>query len=91
MESGILRRQVNAPLYPLYDDENPAPKEVFEKKEFNDPVKKSKKGPLVLLILILIVILLLAIVVGIAALIVWAVIAIIHAIAGLAMLGLLFS
>ena len=68
-----------------------APKEVFEKKEFNDPVKKSKKGPLVLLILILIVILLLAIVVGIAALIVWAVIAIIHAIAGSAMLGLLFS
>lgn len=43
-----------------------------------------------MLILILIVILLLAIVVGIAALIVWAVIAIIHAIAGSAMLGLLF-
>ena len=88
---GYCDAKSTLPLYPLYDDENPAPKEVFEKKEFNDPVKKSKKGPLVLLILILIVILLLAIVVGIAALIVWAVIAIIHAIAGSAMLGLLFS
>lgn len=64
------------PLYPLYDDENPAPK-AEKKAEFNDTVKKSKKGPLVLLLLILLVILILAVVVGIVALIVWAVIAII--------------
>lgn len=77
------------PLYPLYDDNNPAP--AAEKKaEFTDPVKKSKKGPLVLLLLILLVILLLAIVCGIVALIVWAVIAIIHAIGGTAAIGLLF-
>ena len=77
------------PLYPLYDDNNPAP--AAEKKaEFTDPVKKSKKGPLVLLILVLIVILLLAIICGIVALIVWAVIAVIHAIGGTAAIGLLF-
>lgn len=64
------------PLYPLYDDENPAPK-AEKKAEFNDTVKKSKKGPLVLLLLILLVILILAVVVGIVALIVWAIIAII--------------
>ena len=88
---GYCDAEASLPLYPLYDDENTAPKEVFKQKEFNDPVKKSKKGPLVLLILILIVILLLAVVVGLVALIVWAVIAIIHAISGTAALGLLFS
>lgn len=71
------------PLYPLYDDNNPAP--ASEKKaEFADPVKKSKKGPFVLLLLVLFVILLLAVVCGIIALIVWAVIAIIHAVGGTA-------
>lgn len=77
------------PLYPLYDDENPAPK-AEKKADFKDTVKKSKKGPLVLLILILLVVLILAVVVGIVALIVWAVIAIIHAIGGTAAIGLLF-
>ncbi len=77
------------PLYPLYDDENPAPK-TEKKADFKDTVKKSKKGPLVLLILILLVVLILAVVVGIVALIVWAVIAIIHAIGGTAAIGLLF-
>lgn len=77
------------PLYPVYDDDNPAPAEMFEKKEFNDPVKKSKKGPLVLLILILLVILILAVVVGIVALIVWAIVAVVKSIAGFAFLGLL--
>lgn len=77
------------PLYPLYDDENPAPKSE-KKADFKDTVKKSKKGPLVLLILILLVVLILAVVVGIVALIVWAVIAIIHAIGGTAAIGLLF-
>lgn len=77
------------PLYPIYDDENPAPKSE-KKADFKDTVKKSKKGPLVLLILILLVVLILAVVVGIVALIVWAVIAIIHAIGGTAAIGLLF-
>lgn len=71
------------PLYPLYDDNNPAPA-AAKKAEFTDPVKKSKKGPFVLLVLVLIVVLLLAVLCGIIALLVWAVIAIIHAIGGTA-------
>lgn len=74
-------------IYPVYDDENPAPAE--EEKPFNDPVKKSKKGPLVLLILILAVILLLAIVLGLIALFVWAIVAIIKAIIPGMIFGLL--
>lgn len=74
-------------IYPVYDDENPAPAE--EEKPFNDPVKKSKKGPLVLLILILAVILLLAIVLGLIALVVWAIVAIIKAIIPGMIFGLL--
>ena len=66
------------PLYPLYDDENPAPKKA-EKPAFDDPVRPSKKGPLVLAILVLLVILVLAILVGPIALVVWAVVAIVHA------------
>jgi type IV secretory pathway VirB6-like protein len=77
------------PLYPIFDENNPAPSEMFEKKEFNDTVKKSKKGPLVLLILVLLVILVLAIVVGIVALIVWAIVAIVHTITAFAFLGLM--
>lgn len=78
------------PLYPLYDDENPAPKS-DDKDDFVDPVKKSKKGPLILCLLILLVILLIAIICGIIALIVLAIIAIVHAIGGnTAMIGLLF-
>lgn len=74
-------------IYPVYDDENPAPAE--EEKPFNDPVKKSKKGPLVLLILILAVILLLAIVLGLIALVFWAIVAIIKAIIPGMIFGLL--
>ena len=89
--SGYCDAEATLPLYPIYDEQNPAPASAFEQKKFEDTVNKSKKGPLVLLVLILIVILLLAILAGIVALIVWAVIAIIHAISGTAMLGLLFS
>ena len=89
--SGYCDEKATLPLYPIYDDDNPAPASAFEEKKQEDTVKKSKKGGLVLLIVILLVILLLAIIVGIVALIVWAVIAIIHAISGSAMLGLLFS
>lgn len=88
---GYCDAECTLPLYPLYDDENPAPAEMFEEKHFDDPVKKSKKGVLVLLILVLAVILLLAIVAGIIALVVWAVIAIVHLIAGTAAIGLLFA
>jgi predicted MPP superfamily phosphohydrolase len=89
--SGYCDAEATLPIYPVYDDENPAPAEMFEQPKFNDPVKPSKKGGLVLLCLILIVILILAIVVGIIALIVWAVIAIIHLIAGTGAIGLLFA
>lgn len=87
--SGYCDAQAILPIYPIYDDENPAPAEMFKKKEFNDPVKKSKKGPFVLLLLILLVLLLLAVVVGVASLIVLGVISIIHSITGFAFLGLL--
>ncbi len=73
--SGYCDANASLPIYPIYDENNPAPKE--EEIVFNDPVKKSKKGPLVLLILVLLLVLLLAVVLGIAALAVWAVIAII--------------
>lgn len=65
------------PIYPIYDEGNPAPAEMFEEKKFEDTVKKSKKGPLVLLIIVLLVLLLLAVILGIVALIIWAIIAII--------------
>ena len=88
--SGYCDAKATLPLYPIYDDENPAPASAFEEKQFTDTVKKSKKGPLVLLLLILIVLLLLALVVGLVALVVWAFVAIIHACTGTAFLALLF-
>lgn len=84
---GFCDAEATLPMYPIYDENNPAPKQ--EEKKFNDPVKKSKKGPLILIILILLVILLLAVVVGMVALIVWAVAAIVKAITGFAILGLM--
>ena len=66
--SGYCDANATLELYPLYDENNPAPGEMFEQKEFDDTVKKSKKGPLVLLILILLVLLILALVAGIIAL-----------------------
>ena len=86
--SGYCDEKATLPLYPVFDDENPAPAEMFEEKHFDDPVKKSKKGPLVLLILIFAVILLLAIIVGIVWLVVWAIIAIVKAIAAASIFGL---
>lgn len=76
--SGPCDAEATLKIYPVYDDENPAPAE--EEKPFNDPVKKSKKGPLVLLIIILAVVLLLAVILGLIALAVWAIVAIIKAI-----------
>ena len=67
---GYCDAEATLPIYPLFDDENPAPAEMFEKKEYEDTVKESKKGPAILIALILLVLLLLAIIVGIVALIV---------------------
>ncbi len=75
-------------IYPVYDDENPAPPEE-EKPEFHDTVKKSHKGIGILLLLILAVLIVLAIVVGIVALIVWGIVAAVKAIAAAALLGFL--
>lgn len=66
------------PLYPLFDGETPAPAEMFEKEEYKDTVNPSKKGPLILLLLVLAVLLLLGIIAGIIALIVALIIFIIH-------------
>ncbi len=87
--SGYCDSDASLPLYPIYDEENPAPKEMFEEKKFTDTVKKSKKGPLVLAILVLLVLVVLAVVVGIIALIVWGVASIVKAIAAFAVLGLI--
>lgn len=87
---GYCDAKATLPLYPIYDDENPAPAEMFEEKHFDDPVKKSKKGPLVLTCLILAVLLVIAvlllIVIGIIALIK----AIVAAFTTAALFGLLF-
>lgn len=71
--SGPCDAEATLKIYPVYDDENPAPKE--EKKAFKDTVKKSKKGPLVLVLLILAVLLLLAVVLGIIGLVIWGIVA----------------
>lgn len=88
--SGYCDAKATLPLYPIYDDENPAPASAFEEKEFVDTVKQSKKGPLVLLLLVLLVILVLALVVGLVALVVWAIVSIVHTVSAAAVLGLLF-
>jgi len=71
--SGYCDAEATLPLYPVYDDENPAPEKEPEPK-FVDPVKESRKGPLVLFILVLVVVLLLAVIIGITALIIWGII-----------------
>ena len=68
--SGYCDAEGTLPLYPVFDDENPAPPEMFEEKKFDDPVKPSKKGPFILLCIILVVLALLAIIAGVIALIV---------------------
>ena len=73
--SGPCDAEATLKIYPVYDDENPAPKE--EEKEFNDTVKKSKKGPLVLILLILAVLILFAVVLGIIGLVIWGIVALI--------------
>ena len=71
--SGYCDAKATLPLYPVYDDENPAPEKEAE-PEFSDPVRKSRKGPLVLGIIVLAVLLLLAVILGILGLIIWGII-----------------
>ncbi|MDE6752452.1 MAG: metallophosphoesterase [Eubacterium sp.] len=75
--SGPCDAEATLKIYPVYDDENPAPEE--EKKAFKDTVKKSKKGPLVLVLLILAVLLLLAVILGVIGLVIWGIVALIMA------------
>lgn len=84
---GFCDAKATLPLYPVYEENDEVPPR--EEKKFTDPVKKSKKGPLILLILILLVILLIAVIAGIVALIVWAIVAIVQTVTGFAFLGLL--
>ncbi len=74
---GYCDAKATLPLYPIYDDSNPAPPEMIETKEITDTIRKSNKGPLILILLILAVLLLLGIIAGIIALIVTGIIALI--------------
>ena len=87
---GYCDAKATLPLYPIYDDENPAPAEMFEEKHFDDPVKKSKKGPLVLACLILAVLLVIAVLVLIVIGIIALIKAIVAAFTTVALFGLLF-
>lgn len=72
---GPCDAEATLPIEPIYDDENPAPKR--EEPVFNDPVKPSKKGPLILFLIVLLILVILAIVVGIIALVVWGIVALV--------------
>ena len=87
---GYCDAKATLPLYPIYDDENHAPAEMFEEKHFDDPVKKSKKGPLVLTCLILAVLLVIAVLVLIVIGIIALIKAIVAAFTTAAVFGLLF-
>ena len=67
--------------------ENPAPAEMFEEKEFVDPVKPSKKGAGILCLFILAVLVVLAVIVCLIVLIVKGIIGLA---AGKGLIGLLF-
>ena len=89
--SGYCDAEATLPLYPVFDDENPVPAEMFEEKEFIDPVKPSRKGPAILCCLILAVLVLLAIIVCLIVLIVKGIIALVGLAAGKGIIGLLFA
>lgn len=72
---GPCDAEATLPIEPIYDDENPAPKR--EEPVFNDPVKPSKKGPLILFLIVLLILVILAIVVGVIALVVWGIVALV--------------
>lgn len=72
---GPCDAEATLPIEPIYDDDNPAPKR--EEPVLNDPVKPSKKGPLILFLIVLLILVILAIVVGIIALVVWGIVALV--------------
>lgn len=72
---GPCDAEATLPIEPIYNDENPAPKR--EEPVFNDPVKPSKKGPLILFLIVLLILVILAIVVGIIALVVLGIVALV--------------
>lgn len=84
--SGYCDANAKLPIFPVYNDDNPAPEK--EERQFVDTVRKSKKGPVILLLLILLVIVLLALVVGILALFVWGIVSLVKVIAAFALIGL---
>ncbi len=67
--SGYCDAKATLPIYPVYDAENPAPKQ--NEKEFSDTVKKSRKGPLVLALIILLILIVLAAAAGLIAAVVF--------------------
>ena len=88
--SGYCDAKATLPLYPVFDDDNPAPAEMFEEKEFVDPVKPSKKGVGILCLLILAVLVVLAVIVCLIVLIVKGIIGLVGLAAGKGLIGLLF-
>ena len=88
--SGYCDAEATLPLYPVFDDDNPAPAEMFEEKEFVDPVKPSKKGVGILCLLILAVLVVLAVIVCLIVLIVKGIIGLVGLAAGKGLIGLLF-
>lgn len=75
-KDGYCDREAVLELYPLNQGGKRENQASFDKK-YEDKVRKSKKGPLVLSILIISAILLIGIVLGLAALVVWGIIALI--------------
>ncbi len=69
-KNGYSNYNTSLPIYPVFDESNPAPAEMFETREIPDTVKPSKKGPLILLLLILGILLLIAIPVALIVLII---------------------
>lgn len=58
--SGICDREATLRLYPLYSSDNPAP-EIKDEEKIEATVRKSKKGPAVIIVAVLLIILLLPI------------------------------
>lgn len=79
---GYCDEKATLPIFPIYDSAENAPSLEDRSRDFKDPVKKSKKGPFILLILILAILLLIALVSGLIALVVWGIVSIVGALSG---------
>lgn len=84
---GYCDAKATLEIFPTYDDNNPAPKKA--EKHFEDTVKKSKKGPFILFLIIIAALLVLAAALGLVALVIWGIVSLMGAIVGFAALGLL--